>query len=67
MAAFYVGHPGLFYAAKMHSVDLLLTDAEKLRTEWKTGRVAPDVKSSKAPQVFSGTDYSEGVTSDGHA
>lgn len=38
VAAFYVGHEGARYVAAMHSVDLLLLDAEKLRTEWATGR-----------------------------
>src|SRR5262249_35154800 len=38
VAAFYVTHQGQFYVTKMHPVNLLLTDAEKLRTEWATGR-----------------------------
>ncbi len=38
VAAFYVSHQAQFYVAKMHPVNLLVADAEKLRTEWKTGR-----------------------------
>jgi hypothetical protein len=38
VAAFYVGHKGRFYVEKGHAVDYLLRDAEKLRTEWATGR-----------------------------
>lgn len=38
VAAFYVGHSRRFYVENGHSVDLLLRDAEKLRTEWATGR-----------------------------
>ena len=38
VAAFYVTHQGQFYVAKMHPVNLLVADAEKLRTEWATGR-----------------------------
>lgn len=38
VAAFYVTHQGQFYVAKMHPVNLLLADAEKVRTEWATGR-----------------------------
>lgn len=38
VAAFYVGHNGAFYVRAMHAVDLLLRDAEKLRTEWATRR-----------------------------
>jgi hypothetical protein len=38
VAAFFVGHNNRYYVQKMHSVDCLLADAEKLRTEWATGR-----------------------------
>lgn len=38
VAAFYVSHNGAFYVRAGHSVDLLLRDAEKLHTEWVTGR-----------------------------
>ncbi|MHB1643168.1 MAG: YdaU family protein [Acidithiobacillus sp.] len=36
VAAFFVNHNGRFYVQGMHQVDLLLRDAEKLRTEWVT-------------------------------
>lgn len=39
VAAWYVQHPGAKYVASMHGMDCLLKDAEKLRTEWATGRV----------------------------
>lgn len=38
IAAFYVQHPDALYGRSLHCVDLMLRDAEKLRTEWKTGR-----------------------------
>ncbi len=38
IAAYYVRHPGAYYVQRMHAVDALLRDAEKLRTEWATGR-----------------------------
>lgn len=38
VAAFYVAHNGSYYVAQMHPVAALLKDAEKLRTEWVTGR-----------------------------
>lgn len=38
VAAFYVGHNDPFYVKKCHSVGQMLSDAEKLRTEWATGR-----------------------------
>lgn len=43
VAAFYVGHERRFYADSGHAVDLLLRDAEKLRTEWATGRTVASV------------------------
>lgn len=38
VAAHYVRSNSRIYATSMHCVDLLLRDAEKLRTEWATGR-----------------------------
>lgn len=38
VAAFFVTHPNRYYVESMHPVGLLLRDAEKLRTEWATGR-----------------------------
>lgn len=38
VAAFYLGHNNRYYVQKMHAVDCLLADCEKLRTEWATGR-----------------------------
>lgn len=38
VAAFYIGHNSAFYFNSLHSVNLLVRDAEKLRTEWATGR-----------------------------
>lgn len=48
VAAWYVGHNGARYVAAGHSVGLLLADAEKLRTEWATGR---QITTSQARQV----------------
>lgn len=48
VAAFYVNHNNQFYVQKMHTVGLLLADAEKLRTEWATNR---QVTSTQARQV----------------
>lgn len=38
VAAFFVTHNNGFYVTKGHAVGILLADAEKLRTEWATGR-----------------------------
>lgn len=37
IAAFYVGSPKTLYVNAKHAVNLLLRDAEQLRTEWLTG------------------------------
>jgi len=39
VAAWFVSHPGAYYFTKGHDIGALLADAEKLRTEWATGRV----------------------------
>lgn len=38
VAAWFVGHNLRWYVQKMHAVDCLLSDCEKLRTEWATGK-----------------------------
>lgn len=38
IAEFFVSHGDAFYVRKAHAVGLLLADAEKLRTEWGTGK-----------------------------
>lgn len=38
VATFYVAHNEKFYVQKSHPVDLMLKDAEGLRTQWATGR-----------------------------
>lgn len=48
VAEFYLSHRNRFYVEKMHPVGLLLSDAEKLRTEWATGR---QVTSTQALQT----------------
>lgn len=48
VASFYVNHNNQFYVQKMHTVGLLLSDAEKLRTEWITKQT---VTATQARQV----------------
>jgi hypothetical protein len=50
VAAFYVNHNGTFYVERMHPVTLLVQDAEKLRTEWVTGRRMTRVEARSAEQ-----------------
>lgn len=62
VARYYVEHNGARYVGATHKVDLLLIDAEALRTQWATGRTAPE---SGAPgrarpgQDFGATKYTE--------
>jgi uncharacterized protein YdaU (DUF1376 family) len=48
VARFYCGHRAALYVSAKHCTDLLLRDAEKLRTEWATGNVtyAKDARES---------------------
>ncbi len=48
VAAYYVTHDGQWYVNKMHPVNLLVVDAEKLRTEWATKR---QVTTTQAKQI----------------
>jgi phage replication O-like protein O len=38
VAAFFVSHDDAFYCRKAHAAGVMLADAEKLRTEWATGK-----------------------------
>jgi len=49
IAEWFVSHPGDFYAKNLHSFGLLLTDAEKLRTQWATGRLVAQQPSGYTP------------------
>ena len=58
VAAFYVSNNNAFYVARGHAIGLLLSDAEKLRTEWATNRQITSTqaghmdKRSATQQVF---------------
>lgn len=51
VAAHYVRHNKTFYVAKKHPVDLLLADAEGLRTEWATNRTVTDTEARQADRT----------------
>lgn len=48
VAAFYVAHNAAWYVKRGHSVDCLLADAEKLRTEWATSTQITDTHARSA-------------------
>ena len=51
VAAFYVGHAGRMYVQAMHPLNLLVRDAEKLRTEWATGRIQTETKARNTDRL----------------
>jgi len=52
VAAFFVRQcNSAYYCQRMHSVDCLLADAEKLRTEWITGRQMTAAKAREADRM----------------
>lgn len=50
VAAFYLTHNRPFYVSARHATDLLLRDAEGLRTEWITGTKATTLEARTAEQ-----------------
>lgn len=50
IARFYLSHSDQFYVKSMHPVGMLLRDAEKLRTEWATGRKMTGAQAKHAEQ-----------------
>lgn len=48
IAGWFVAHPGSYYVSRMHDFGCLLSDAEKLRTEWATGRVMTQGKARQS-------------------
>lgn len=51
VAAFYVGHSNAAYVRAGHAIDWLLRDAEKLRTEWATGRRVTQTQAIQADRT----------------
>lgn len=51
VARFYVGHRNGLYVSAMHPVNLLLRDAEKLRTEWATKRQVTRTQAMQADRT----------------
>lgn len=51
VASFFVGHANAFYVRKSHDLGSLLTDAEKLRMEWATGRMVTTTGANQADKT----------------
>lgn len=56
IAAFYVWHNDMFYVKQSHPVGLLLNSAQKLRTEWATGRQVTTTSARQLDQKQSNYD-----------
>jgi hypothetical protein len=56
VAAFFVHHNSSWYVSKGHAVGLLLNDAEKLRTEWATGRKVTSIAARQIEKTQAGLD-----------
>jgi hypothetical protein len=51
IAAFFLTHNDAFYTRSKHPVGLLVRDAEKLHTEWKTGKVSTGIEAKQAEKT----------------
>lgn len=51
VAAWFVGHNNRLYVQSGHAIDLLVRDAEKLRTEWATGRRVTSTAAQEADRL----------------
>jgi hypothetical protein len=51
VAAWFVSHNNSYYVGRGHSIDCLLKDAEKLRTEWATGRQLTQTQATQADKT----------------
>lgn len=56
VAAFFVHHNASWYVSKGHAIGLLLADAEKLRTEWATGRKVTGVQARQVEKTQANLD-----------
>lgn len=56
MSAWYLGHNGYRYVQGGHSIGLLLMDAEKLHTEWATGRKITNTAAQQADRTANTAD-----------
>ena len=62
---FYLGHNNcLLHSTGSHSVGALLADAEKLRTEWRTGRKITGQKARQDEQTATNFDNAERAIED---
>ncbi len=56
VAAFYVSHNNAYYVKQMHSLDSMVRDCEKLRTEWATKSQMTHTKAMQADKTQTNQD-----------
>jgi hypothetical protein len=67
VAAWYLSHAGALYVRSGHCVDLLLRDAEKLRTEWATGHRITETRARQEDRTATNVEgWSELLRGNGH-
>lgn len=67
VAAWYVSHNAQWYVTRGHSVDALLADSEKLRTEWATGRRVTQTAARQADRKQSNLSIAEQLIAESRA
>jgi hypothetical protein len=67
VARHYVGSQNGLYVAAMHPTDLLVRDAERLRTEWATGRTVTRTKALLADRTQTNHDAFAGMLAEAKA
>ncbi len=67
VAAFFVGHRNALYVNAMHPVNLLLRDAEKLRTEWATNRQMTRTQAAQADKTQTNANAFAGMLAEARA
>lgn len=66
VAAWFVGHNNGYYVGRGHSVDCLLSDAEKLRTEWATGKRVTATQAAQADRTQTNFDAFAPLLAEAH-
>lgn len=61
VAAYYAWNNSAFYVRSGHSIDLLLKDCEKLRTEWVTGNTVTETKARQMDRSQSNFDVAQAL------
>lgn len=67
VAAWFVAHNNRYYVQKMHAVDCLLADCEKLRTEWATNTRVTETQARQADKTQTNFEAFAGLIAEAEA